>query len=250
MENNEIPRVSIIGVPISAVNLDSCVRQIEKHLDEVKGQYICVSNVHTTVIAHDEPDYFRVQAESFLSVPDGKPLSVIGRRQYPQMGRVTGPELMRRLFEESRRKGYRHYFYGNTPENLELLVTKLRSRYPHLNIVGYEPSVFRALSTQEEEELIRRVTAAAPDFLWVGLGAPRQERFCAAMKGRIPALMIGVGGAFNVLAGLIPEAPDWMQNSGLEWLYRLSREPGRLFGRYLTTNTKFLYYQLTKRPPS
>ena len=107
MENNEIPRVSIIGVPISAVNLDSCVRQIEKHLNEVKGQYICVSNVHTTVIAHDEPDYFRVQAESFLSVPDGKPLSVIGRRQYPQMGRVTGPELMRRLFEESRRKGYR-----------------------------------------------------------------------------------------------------------------------------------------------
>ena len=126
----------------------------------------------------------------------------------------------------------------------------IRSRYPHLNIVGYEPSVFRALSTQEEEELIRRVTAAAPDFLWVGLGAPRQERFCAAMKGRIPALMIGVGGAFNVLSGLIPEAPEWMQNSGLEWLYRLSREPGRLFGRYLTTNTKFLYYQLTKRPPS
>lgn len=249
MIHEPIPRVSVIGVPISAVNMESCIACIEDGLKEAKGQYICVSNVHTTVMAHDDPSYFRIQAESFLSIPDGKPLSMVGKKSCPDMDRVTGPDLMRRLFEESREKEYTHYFYGNTAENLEALIHKLREQYPYLKIVGYEPSVFRELTPDEEEALVGRIADAAPDFLWVALGAPRQERFCARMKGRIPALMVGVGGAFNVLAGLVPEAPRWMQNMSLEWLYRLIQEPGRLFRRYLVTNSRFLFYQLAKRPP-
>ena len=176
---------------------------------------------------------------------DGKPLSVVGRKQYPQMDRVTGPDFMRRIFEESRCRKLRHYFYGNTAENLEKLIETIKVEYPHLEIVGYEPSVFRDLSAEEEKELAERINASHADFVWVGLGAPRQEILCARMKGRTDAVMVGVGGAFNVLAHIVPEAPQWMQKAGLEWLYRLIQEPRRLFKRYLVTNTKFLYYLIS-----
>ena len=105
-------RVNIIGVPISVVNMESCISFLFSNWDAVHGNYVCVSNVHTTVMAHDDPQYYKVQSESLLSVPDGKPLSVIGKKKFPQMNRVTGPDLMRRLFEESKEKKIRHYFYG------------------------------------------------------------------------------------------------------------------------------------------
>lgn len=240
-------RVKIIGVPISAVNMDSCIQEIFSNWDEARGDYICVSNVHTTVMAHDDEQYMAVQSGSFLSLPDGKPLSVVGRKQYPQMDRVTGPDFMRRIFEESRCRKLRHYFYGNTPENLEKLIEAIKTEYPHLEIAGYEPSVFRDMSAEEEGELVERINASHADFVWVGLGAPRQEVFCARMKGRIDGVMVGVGGAFNVLAHIVPEAPRWMQDLSLEWLYRLLQEPKRLFKRYLTTNSRFIYLLLTVR---
>ena len=239
-------RVEIIGVPISAVNMESCVERIFRDLDSTKGKYICVSNVHTTVMAHEDPQYLKVQAESFLSIPDGKPLSIVGRKTCPEMDRVTGPDLMRRLFEISKEKKLNHFFYGNTAENLEKLMEVLHKDYPWLQVCGYEPSVFRDMSEQEETELAERINATKPDFVWVALGAPRQELFCHRMVGRINGLMVGVGGAFNILAGIVPEAPMWMQNMSLEWLYRLMQEPKRLFKRYAVTNTKFLWY-LTAR---
>lgn len=240
-------RVKIIGVPISAVNMNICIQEIFSNWDEAKGNYICVSNVHTTVMAHDDERYMAVQSGSFLSLPDGKPLSVVGRKQYPQMDRVTGPDFMRRIFEESQTRKLRHYFYGNTAENLEKLIETIKIEYPHLEIAGYEPSVFREMSAEEEAELVERINASHADFVWVGLGAPRQEVFCARMKGRTSGVMVGVGGAFNVLAHIIPEAPLWMQNLSLEWLYRLIHEPKRLYKRYLTTNSRFIYLLLTER---
>ena len=240
-------RVKIIGVPISAVNMDSCLNEIFSNWDAARGDYICVSNVHTTVMAHDDPQYMAVQSNSFLSLPDGKPLSVVGRKQCPQMDRVTGPDFMRRIFTVSRERKLRHYFYGNTAENLDKLIETLRAEYPHLEIAGYEPSVFRDLSAEEEPELAERINASHADFVWVGLGAPRQELFCARMKGRTDSIMVGVGGAFNVLAHIVPEAPLWMQNLSLEWLYRLIQEPKRLFKRYLTTNCRFIFLLFTER---
>ena len=240
-------RVKIIGVPISAVNMDSCIQEIFSNWDEAKGNYICVSNVHTTVMAHDDEQYMAVQSGSFLSLPDGKPLSVVGRKRYPQMDRVTGPDFMRRVFEESRDRKLRHYFYGNTAENLEKLIETIKVEYPHLEIVGYEPSVFRNLSAEEENALAEKINASHADFVWVGLGAPRQEFFCARMKGRTDGVMVGVGGAFNVLAHIVPEAPRWMQDLSLEWLYRLIQEPKRLFKRYLTTNSRFILLLMTER---
>lgn len=235
-------RVNIIGVQISAVNMESCVDYIFDNWPQAQGNYICVSNVHTTVMAHDDADYYKVQAESFLSVPDGKPLSVIGKKQAPEMSRVTGPDLMRRIFEESKNRQLRHYFYGNTQENLASLVEALKKDYPWIQIAGYEPSVFRNMTTEEEAELADRINNTKADFIWVGLGAPRQELFCYRMKAKTAGLMVAVGGAFNVLAGIVPEAPQWMQNCSLEWLYRLMQEPKRLFKRYFVTNTKFLLY--------
>ena len=240
-----IERVNVIGVPISAVNMNSCVETLLNNIDEIKGNYVCVSNVHTTVMAHDDPEYYKVQAESFMSVPDGKPLSVIGRKKYPKMDRVTGPDLMRRIFEESKTRPLRHFFYGNNEENLSKLIQELKKQYPWLIIAGYEPSVFRDMSTGEENELAERINQKNPDFVWVALGAPRQEQFCHRMVNRIHGIMIGVGGAFNVLAGIVPEAPQWMQKLSLEWLYRMMQEPGRLFKRYAVTNTKFIWYLIT-----
>ncbi|MBR2523973.1 MAG: WecB/TagA/CpsF family glycosyltransferase [Clostridiales bacterium] len=240
-------RVEIIKVPISAVNMETCLSSIFGDFESLRGQYICVSNVHTTVMAHDDPDYFRVQSESFMSVPDGKPLSVIGRKKAPGMDRVTGPDLMREIFMRSKDTPFRHYFYGNTRENLDALIAQLKTDYPWLVIAGSEESVFRDMTPEEEDALAERINETSPDFVWVALGAPRQELFCHRMTGKINGLMIGVGGAFNILSGVVRDAPVWMKKCGMEWLFRLMMEPRRLFKRYAVTNTKFIWYYLTGR---
>lgn len=245
--DSRLLRTPVIDVPITATNMVDVLSFIEENIDTIKGEYICVSNVHTTVMAHDDPNYYRVQTESLMSVPDGRPLSIVGGKAVPSMGRVTGPDLMREIFEVSAERGYRHYFYGNTKENVKALIAALERDYPGLDICGYEPSVFRDMTSQEELELATRINESEPDFVWVALGAPRQECFCHRMRGRIEGLMVGVGGAFNILAGITPEAPIWMQNLSLEWLYRLIQEPRRLFKRYVVTNSKFIYYQVAGR---
>lgn len=243
--DRRLKRVDVIGVPITAINMVDFLSFINDHMNELSGEYVCVSNAHTCVMAHEDPRYWRVQAESVMSVPDGKPLSLIGRSQAPGMGRVTGPDLMREVFSMSEKNGWKHYFYGTEQANLDTLREALEKDYPNLQIVGMEPSVFRPLSGQEKVELVQRIDESGADFAWIALGAPRQENLMHNLKGQSRALMIGVGGAFNVLAGIVPEAPRWMQNFSLEWLYRLIQEPKRLFKRYFVTNTKFIIYQLT-----
>lgn len=237
-------RVDVIGVPISATNRDEVLASLKEDFGAYQGNYICVSNAHTCVMAHDNPDYWRVQAESAASIPDGKPLSVVGRKQFPGMGRVTGPDLMRDVFELSREMGWSHYFYGNTQENLDALLEALRAQYPGLDIRGAQPSVFRDLTEAEKDELVKTFNESGADFVWVALGAPRQEVFCHDLKGRVFGVMVGVGGAFNVLSGVVSDAPQWMKDHGLEWFYRFAQEPRRLFKRYLVTNSKFIVYQL------
>ena len=236
-------RVEIIGVPISAVNMKQALTLLTKNMQQAKQSYICVSNVHTTVMAYENPAYHKVQAESFLTLPDGKPLSVIGRKLgFAQMQQVRGVELMERLFSDPQYRNFRHYFYGNTQENLQTLIRVLQTEYPQMAIAGWEPSVFRELTDEECAELAQRVRESQTDFLWVGLGAPRQEILCARLKGMTDAVPIGVGGAFNVLAHIVPDAPTWMRKLSLEWFYRFIKEPRRLFKRYFVTNAKFLWY--------
>lgn len=241
------PRVSVIGVPISAVTMDSALDFVSENLEELRGAYVCASNVHTTVMAREDAHYLTVQSESVMSLPDGKPLSVVGRKKAPcPMEKVTGTHFMQNIFTDLRFEGKKHYFYGTGADDLEAMISKVRADYPDLQICGYEPSIFRELSDPEVEALAQRINSARADFIWVAIGAPRQEKLMFRLKGKVNGVMTGVGGAFNILAGRVSDAPLWMQHAGLEWLYRLCKEPKRLFRRYFVTNSKFVWYLFTE----
>ena len=238
----KIPVCSILGVHIAAIDMKTTLDYIQQNIRELKGKYICVSNVHTTVMSYENDEYRNIQNSGALALPDGKPLSVVCRKRgFSGADRVTGRRnLMREIFEVSEACGYRHYFYGSTPETLKLLKEKVEEKY-HLAIVGLESPPFRKLTEEEDRKVVERINAARADFVWVGLGAPKQEKWMYEHKGRINGLMIGVGAGFDYFAGNIKRAPMWMQKCSLEWLYRLMQDPKRLFKRYLVTNTKFLW---------
>lgn len=236
-------RVNILGVEISAVNKETAIQYLLENMDKARGRYICACNVHTTVTAHENLDYQAVQNNSFMTLPDGKPLSSVGiRRGYCEMGRVTGPDFMEQVIALTEKSKASHYFYGTTQENLDALRAYLEKNYPQLSIAGCEPSMFRPLTEKEENDLCDRINDSRADFVWVALGAPRQEKFCAKLSKKTNAVWIAVGGAFNVISGVIPRAPQWMQDHGLEWFYRFMKEPHRLFKRYFVTNSKFIWY--------
>lgn len=234
---------NILGVNIAVTNLNETVNYIEKNLDKLKGNYICVSNVHTTVMACEDKEYMKIQNSSVLALPDGKPLSVLSKKWgFKNAERVTGPDLMGELFKESEEKGYKHYFYGSTEETLELLKNKLKNKYPKLNIAGMYSPPFKSEISLESDKVLNEINNRNVDFLWIGLGAPKQERWMFTHKGKVNAIMVGVGAGFDYYAEKIRRAPMWMQKCSLEWMYRLMQDPKRLFKRYVVTNTKFIYF--------
>ena len=245
---NPLPYTEILKTNINILTMEKTVAYLTSHLEELRGRYICVSNVHTTVTAYRDEAYRAVQNGSALNLPDGKPLSIVQRwRGYREAQRVPGPDLMPALFALSETEGYSHYFYGSTPETLQTLKQKLLERLPKLKIAGMLAPPFRPMSPEEDEAAIREINAAHPDFIWVGLGAPKQEKWMAAHEGRVCGVMLGVGAGFDFHAGTIRRAPKWMQEMCLEWLYRIFQDPGRLIGRYLDTNFSFLWYLRKER---
>ena len=237
-----IPTCNIMGVNVAAINMEWLVKYLDENLEDIKGDYICVSNVHTTVTSYEDASYCAVQNGGLMAIPDGGPLSTLGqKRGHKNMERTTGPSLMGEIFRISTEKGYRHYFYGSEEETLELLYQKLTERYLGIQIVGMYSPPFRSLTEQEDKAVIARINETNPDFVWVGLGAPKQEKWMAAHQGKINGLMIGVGAGFDYYAENIKRAPIWMQKHNLEWVYRLAQDPKRLFKRYWSTNTKFIW---------
>ena len=233
---------SILGTKINVTDMEKTVRHIEEHLEELKGHYICVSNVHTTVTAYRDPQYRAVQNGAVMNIPDGKPLSIVQHMGgEKEAGRVPGPDLMPEIFSLSEKKGYRHYFYGSTQKTLDALRKKLSAQYPDMNIVGMYSPPFRPMTEEEDREAVERINAARPDFNWVGLGAPKQEKWMADHDGRVCGLMLGVGAGFDFHAGTIKRAPKWMQEICMEWLYRIGQDPKRLLVRYLDTNFSFVF---------
>ena len=237
-----IPTCNIMGVNIAAINMKWLINYIEKNLPDIKGDYICVSNVHTTVTSFEDADYCAIQNGGLMAIPDGGPLSTVGqKRGHKNMERTTGPSLMGEIFEISAKKGYRHYFYGSKQETLDLLEEKLNTSYPGIQIAGMYSPPFRPLTEEEDAEMVKMINDAKADFVWIGLGAPKQENWMATHQGKIDGLMIGVGAGFDYYAGNIERAPEWMQKHNLEWMYRLMQDPKRLFKRYWSTNTKFIW---------
>ena len=242
VDKKRIPTCNIMGVNIAAINMEWLVDYLEKNISEIKGDYICVSNVHTTVTSFEDADYCAIQNGGLMAIPDGGPLSTVGqKRGHKNMERTTGPSLMGEIFEISAKKGYRHYFYGSKEETLELLYQKLTSNYPGIQIAGMYSPPFRPLTEEEDRAIVERINETKPDFVWVGLGAPKQEKWMAVHQGKIDGLMLGVGAGFDYYAENIKRAPMWMQKHNLEWVYRLVQDPKRLFKRYWSTNTKFIW---------
>ena len=236
----ELTKCNIIGTDILVTNMAKTVELIEKNIEKLRGKYICVGNVHTTVMAHDDANYHTVQKEAAFVLPDGKPLSVYSQKHgFTEAERVTGPDLMLELFK--RENGLKHYFYGSTQETLDMLREKLKEQYPNLAIAGMVSPPFHELSEEEDAEAVRAINESGADVIWVGLGAPKQENWMYAHKDKVNGVMIGVGAGFDYHAGNIKRAPMWMQKMSLEWLYRLLQDPKRLFKRYLVTNTRYLY---------
>ena len=242
MGREELQYCTILKTNINVTNMEDTISYITEHLEELKGNYICVSNVHTTVMAFRDEKYRRVQNSAAMALPDGQPLSIVSRRRgYRQAQRVPGPDLMPAILDLSQEKGYTHYFYGSTEQTLAKLEKVLLARYPKLRIAGMYAPPFRKLTQAEDEEAVRRINDSGADFIWVALGAPKQEKWMYGHRHKVNGVMIGVGAAFDFLAGTTKRAPMWMQKLCMEWVFRIMQDPGRMLPRYLNTNFAFVY---------
>lgn len=231
----------ILGVNIAVTNMQDTVNLIVSQIDELKGKFICLSNVHTTVMSDKDEEYRRIQNAAFLALPDGSPLALVQRlRGYKGAEQVAGPDLMPALWKATENTHISHYFYGSTQDTIDALEKGLKTKYPGLKIAGMEAPPFRPLTEEEDEEAVKRINESGAAIVWVGLGAPKQERWMYEHRDRINALMLGVGAGFDFHAGTVKRAPSWMRNHYLEWLYRLIQDPKRLWKRYVETNGKFV----------
>jgi N-acetylglucosaminyldiphosphoundecaprenol N-acetyl-beta-D-mannosaminyltransferase len=245
------PQANVLGVGISAVNMHEAVLRSMQLLERGGKGYICVTGVHGIMEAQRDPALRVIHNRAHLCVPDGMPTVWVGRLQgHRTMRRVYGPDFMWEMCRQSVARGYRHFLYGGKPGVTERLRLRLEQQLPGLCICGAYTPPFRELTAQEEDDLVTAVDLAKPHVVWVGVSTPRQERFMARMLDRLNTnLMVGVGAAFDIHAGLLADAPPWMKSCGLQWLHRLAMEPRRLAKRYLINNPGFLWniaLQLTK----
>ncbi len=260
MDRGTCERVDILGVGVSAVELDSAVDVVMQAARRRDQCYVCVTGAHGIIESQDDGTLRQIHNRSLLTVPDGMPNVWIARLQgFSDVGRVYGPDLMARICATDNishdapnrdQRKLRHFLFGSTEQKLRLLKSELERRYPGIAIVGTYAPPFRALSASEELELRQTVAQCHPDIFWVGLSTPKQERFMAShsagagdlcLEPLDAGVMIGVGAAFDILAGEARDAPAWIKNAGLQWLFRLCCEPRRLLRRYLAIVPAFIW---------
>lgn len=248
-EEGTHPRARILGVPVSALNMDQALSTIDRWITRRERNYVCTLDVHALMESHSAPDVRRIYGAAGIAAPDGMPLVWLLRRHgHAQAERICGPDLMPALFRLSESRGYRHYLYGSSDRTLALLRQALGDRYPKATVAGFYSPPFRPLTPKEEEEVDRIVNSARADIVWVGLGAPKQDRWMAAHRRSLTApVLIGVGGAFEMMGGVVKRAPGFLRKTGCEWMYRIMQEPGRLGGRYIESNSKFLMMLLGEK---
>lgn len=241
-------RVNILGVGISPITLPQAINHLAAWIDSRTRHYVCVCTVHTVMECQRSETMRRAVNGAGLATPDGMPLVWLSQRHsQAQVSRVYGPDLLLALCAHSVERGYSHYFYGGAAGVPELLAEKLRQRFPGLKIAGSYSPPFHSLTPPEDEAIIAQINQAAPDIVWVGLGTPKQDLWMAAHREHLAApVLIGVGAAFDFHTGRLPQAPRWIQQHGLEWLFRLAQEPRRLWYRYLVYNPIFVLLVLAQ----
>jgi len=240
---DRLSRTNVLGVGVHAINMDQAVAAIDEAARNRRKGYVCVTGVHGVMEAQSDSEFKQILNNSLLTTPDGMPMVWVGRLQgFRYMDRVYGPDLMLEVCRLSEKRGYTHFFYGGKEGAAEKLACALRKRYPNLNVAGSNTPPFRPLNSAEEYALREHVTKTRPDFVWVGLSTPKQERFMADHIGELDCtLMLGVGAAFDIHTGATKDAPLWMKRAGLQWFHRLLQEPRRLWRRYLLNNPKFIF---------
>ena len=237
------PTAEVLGVPLALTDYEDTLDWIDDAVAAGHCGYVCVAATHTVMATEDDPTLRAAVLGADFTVADGQPLVWALRALGHDVGdRVYGPDLMDRACARASRTGLRFYFYGGRNQGaLAQLARVLRLRYPGLQIVGGYAPPFRALTDAEEEAIAADIRRSGADVVWVGIGVPKQEKWMARMRHRLTTpVFVGVGAAFDFHAGLIPQAPGWMQRSGLEWLFRLAHEPRRLWRRYLRYNPRFV----------
>lgn len=240
--NTGVSAYRVLGVRVDAVQISDVVSRMEEWIARRDTcRYIAVSDMHSLMEAQQTASFKHILGAADLVVADGFPLVWLGRRKgFGMKRRVYGPELMERFCEDTAARGYRHFFYGGAPGVAENLGSRLAARFRGLQVAGVYCPPFRPLTPEEDEEMISLLNRARADVVWVGLGAPKQERWMFEHRMRLKApVLVGVGAAFDFHTGRIAQAPMWIRDHGFEWLFRLSQEPGRLWRRYLIYGTHF-----------
>jgi N-acetylglucosaminyldiphosphoundecaprenol N-acetyl-beta-D-mannosaminyltransferase len=233
----------VLGVPLALTDYQRTLDWIDSMVDARERGYICVCNVHAVMASEEDPELRASLLGSSVNVPDGQPLVwAINALGHSLAGRVYGPELMSRACARAATTQQRLYLYGGRNQGaLVQLALNLRQRYPGVKIVGGYSPPHRPLACEEEDAVVDEINRSRADVVWVGIGVPKQEKWMASMRDRLEApVLVGVGAAFDFHAGLVPQAPNWIQEAGLEWAYRLAHEPRRLWRRYLRYNPRFV----------
>lgn len=242
MTENKRTTANVLTAPIDVLTWDVALNRIAQWAKNRESRYVCICNVHSVVTAGQDPAFGRVVSEADMATPDGAPVAWMLRKLgNADQQRINGPDLMWKYCEQAALRGESVYLYGGMPETLEILKPRLLEAFPTLQIAGMYSPPFRAATPEEDAADIQRINDSGAGTVWVSLGCPKQEKWMAAHRGKVNAVMVGVGAAFDYHAGTIQRAPKWMQNAGLEWFHRLCSEPGRLWKRYLVTNTLFVF---------
>jgi N-acetylglucosaminyldiphosphoundecaprenol N-acetyl-beta-D-mannosaminyltransferase len=240
---NAMPRKGepVLEAFVDALSWDETIDQITQWGAAHESRYVCICNVHSVVTTTTDVEFKIAVNNADLATPDGAPIAWALRwLGHPKQQRINGPDLMMRYLAEAERLGQSVFFYGSTDTTLTKLRSALALQFPGLHVSGSYSPPFRQLTLEEDEGAVNMINDSGANVVFVGLGCPKQEKWMADHRGRVNAVMIGVGAAFDYHAGVVKRAPLWWQRNGLEWLYRLGSEPRRLFRRYMVTNTLFV----------
>jgi N-acetylglucosaminyldiphosphoundecaprenol N-acetyl-beta-D-mannosaminyltransferase len=231
----------VLGVGIDTLTWSEALQRLADWAAKRESRYVCICNVHSVVTASRDASFAKVVNGADMAAPDGAPVAWMLRKLgFVEQQRINGPDLMWRYCEQANKTGQAIYLYGSTEQTLDLLQRRLQAVFSGLLIAGAYSPPFRPLSNQEDADVVALINASGAGVVFVSLGCPKQEFWMADHCGKINAVLVGVGAAFDYHAGIIKRAPSWMQNYGLEWLHRLCSEPRRLWRRYLVTNTLFI----------